>query len=508
VHPFALLLWIAGGVAFIVREPVLGVVIWVLVLVNAAFSFWREHRAEQAMLALRRLLPAYTRAVRDGKEVSVPASEIVPGDLLVLSEGDYIPADARVIEEYGLRVSQATLTGEAVPARKTEDASFREGVSELERPNLVFASTTVISGTGRAVVYATGMLTQFGRVAHLTQSVQEEASPFQDELVQVTQRIALIALGIGGLVFLVAAMDIGLDLREAFLLSLGILVAAIPEGLPATVTLSLAMAAQRLAQKAVLVKKLSVIETLGTLSIICTDKSGTLTKNQMTVREIWTGGERLKVTGVGYEPIGGILAGSGKANGSGELRMLLFAASLCNNSRLSEPTQERPTWSYLGDQTEAAMRVAAIKGGVDQANLQSTYPRIHELPFDARRKRMSTIHLVKAEGGRRKDESATDSSFILHHPSGTPPPTGSSPSSLVFVKGAPREVLDLCSHILMENQVVELDQSLRRQISTANDEYAARALRVLALAYRELPDPPGNFTVERELPVGGGVPEG
>jgi magnesium-transporting ATPase (P-type) len=259
------------------------------------------------------------------------------------------------------------------------------------------------------------------------------------------------------------------------------------------VTLSLAMAAQRLAQKAVLVKKLSVIETLGTLSVICTDKSGTLTTNQMTVREIWAGGERLKVTGVGYEPNGKILPSRSGSNGSQDLRLLLVAASLCNNSRLSEATRERPSWSYLGDQTEAAMRVAAIKGGLDLESLLAEFPRIHELPFDARRKRMSTIHVWKDEGGRpvladragMRDEAGFLPSLIPH------------PSHLVFVKGAPREVLDLCGHVWMDNQEVELDSELRHQVSTANDEYAARALRVLALAYRALPDPPGNYTVDR-----------
>ena len=179
-HPMALVLWVAGIVAFISREPALGFAIWLLVLVNGLFSQWRERRAEQAVKALQNLLPTYARVARQGSEVKVPASEVVPGDVLVLAEGDNIPADARVVEEYGLRVNNSTLTGEAVPARKTADASLREGVSELERPNLVFAGTSVVSGTGGAVVYATGMLTQFGRIAHLTQTVHEEPSPLAE----------------------------------------------------------------------------------------------------------------------------------------------------------------------------------------------------------------------------------------------------------------------------------------------------------------------------------------
>ena len=306
-HPLAGLLWFAGVIAFLAREPVLGVVIWTLVLVNAGFSYWRENRTAQAMQALRKLLPAYARIARSGTEQNIPASELVPGDVLILAEGDNIPADARVVEANGLRTNNAVLTGEAVSTLKSSDASLREGISEVERSNLVFAGTSVVSGTGRAVVYATGMLTQFGRIARLTQAVHDEPSPLQVELLRLTRRISLIALGIGAVVFVVGAFDLGLGLYPAFLLALGILVAAVPEGLPAMITLTLAMAGQRLAQRNVLVKKLSAIETLGTVSMICTDKSGTLTQNQMTVREILAGGGSWRVTGGGYEPKGEIV---------------------------------------------------------------------------------------------------------------------------------------------------------------------------------------------------------
>ncbi len=350
------------------------------------------------MKALQSLLPTFTRLAREGSEVKVPASEVVPGDILVLAEGDHIPADARVVEEYGLRVNNSTLTGEAVPARKTADASLREGMSELERPNLVFAGTSVVSGTARAVVYATGMLTQFGRIAHLTQTVHEEPSPLQKELSRLTQRLTLVALGLGVLVFIIGIYEVQLGWVQAFVLALGILVAAVPEGLPATNTLSLAMAGQRLAGHGVLVKKLSTVETLGTVSVLCTDKSGTLTQNQMTVREVWLAGERYTISGVGYEPSGEFSPSPNSSPARGDLERLLTAASLCNNSRLNPPTPENPQWTCLGDQTEAALRVAAQKGGVDESRLDLQSPRIHELPFDARRKRMSTIHRIRSHG--------------------------------------------------------------------------------------------------------------
>lgn len=502
-HSMALLLWAAGALAFLARQPALGVVIWIIILANAGFTFWREYRAEQAMLALQKLLPAYARLVRGGTETLVPASELVPGDVLVLAEGDNIPADARMVEEYGLRTNNATLTGEAVPARKTADASFREGISELERPNLVFAGTSVVSGTGRAVIYATGMLTQFGRIAHLTQAVQEGPSRVQRELAYISRIISLVALGIAGIVFVVGIFDVGLARFEAFLLALGILVAAVPEGLPATVTLSLAMAAQRLAQRGVLVKKLAILETLGTVSIVCTDKSGTLTQNQMTAREVWVARQRLTVSGVGYEPAGGFSPDPSGTPMESTLNALLIAAALCNNSRINPPTPDRPQWTCLGDQTEAALRVAALKGGISEEDLADTLPRIHELPFDARRKLMSTIHLLKDQGGSDEDSGGMrvegegwmdDSAELSFQPL--------SPQEMALVKGAPREVLQLCTHILIDAEERPLDDVLRAEVLAANDDYARNALRVLALARRKLPLRSGGYTpesVERDL---------
>ena len=476
-HPMALLLWAAGIVAFTVRDATLGIIIWVVVLVNGGFSYWREHRAEQAITALRQLLPGYARLLRDETELKVPASELVPGDMLVLAEGDNIPADARVVEEYGLRVNNSTLTGEAVPARKTSAASLPEGISEVERPNLVFAGTSVVSGTARAVVYATGMLTQFGRLARLTQAVREEPSQLQKEMLFITQRLSLIAIILGVIVFSVGIVEVNLELPTAFLLALGIIVAALPEGLPATVTLSLAMAVQRLAAQGVLVKKLAIIETLGTVSVICTDKSGTLTQNQMTVQRIWVSGHEILVSGAGYEPRGNFTPDPQRAGLVQDLRTLLIAGACCNNARLTPPSPESPHWSCLGDQTEAALRVVALKGGVDEELINRHYPRVHEVPFDARRKRMSTVHRVTESG----------STF----------PAGEQGQSIAFVKGSPREMLQLCSHILWNNQVVPLEDALRTKILAMNDRYARGALRVLALATRNLPQRAGGFTADR-----------
>lgn len=478
-HPMALLLWGAGLFAALIGEPLLGLFIWTIVVVNAGFSLWREYRAEQAVSALRQLLPGFSRVVRDGVELQVKSNELVPGDVLILAEGDHVPADSRVVEEYGLRVNQATLTGEAMPARKTIDASVAEGISDLDRPNLIFAGTSIISGTCKAVVFSTGMLTQFGRIAHLTQTVKERPTPIQRELNRVTRIISFVALGIGIVVFIVGIMDVGLELGETLILALGIIVAAIPEGLPATTTLSYAMAAQRLAQRGVLVKKLAVMETLGTVTMICTDKSGTLTQNQMTVRKIWVNEKQYDVSGSGYNPQGSITPTPDGSVNSKELKTLLAAASLCNNSRLLPPSPERPYWSNLGDQTEAALHVAALKGDVSKEKVSKKYPRIHELPFDARRKRMTTIHVMR---------------------------NGKNPGGYVaYVKGAPREVLQLCTQVMIDGEAQPLDDELRAEILSVNDDYARGVLRVLAFAQRSFPadTPPGAMhsieRVERDL---------
>jgi P-type Ca2+ transporter type 2C len=464
-HLMALLLWAAGLLAFATGEVMVGVVIWGVVLINAGFSFWQEYRAERAVAALKRVLPVTARVLRDGQEIKIPAGEIVPGDVLVLAEGDNIPADARVTEEYGLRLNQATLTGEAMPARKTADASLREGLSEVERPNLVFAGTSVVSGTGRAVVFTTGMLTQFGRIANLTQAAIDGPSPLQRSLDHLTKIISLVALGLGALVFLEGALDVGLPWIEAFLLAIGIIVAAVPEGLRPTVTLSLAMAVQRLAQRGVLVKKLSIMETLGTTSVICTDKSGTLTQNQMTVRHVWVAGQAFKVTGVGYEPSGQFSPAPHKSGVESDLENLMVAASLCNNARLTPPSPDHSQWACLGDQTEAALHVLAVKQGMNESAIAARFPRIHELPFDARRKRMSTIHRHNGQ-------------------------------QMAFIKGAPKEVLQLCTHFLQHGEAHPLDDAMRAEIMAMNDRYARNAMRVLALARRTLPLRTGEYLPE------------
>ncbi|MEW5872985.1 MAG: cation-transporting P-type ATPase [Chloroflexota bacterium] len=490
-NPFALLLWISGALTFLLGESALGWAIWGSVILNTGFSLWRERSTQQAMLALNSLMPSYARVIRNGVELDILASELVPGDLLVLADGDHIPADSRIIEAYGLRINNAVLTGESTPAHKTADASLRQGVSEIERPNLVFAGTSVVSGTGKAIVFATGSSTQFGRMARLTQTTPELPSLLQREIFRLTKRISLAAMGISALVFIIGLSDIGLGLSQAFLLALGILVAAVPEGLPATITLSLAMAGQRLSEQGVLVKKLETLETLGMVSVLCTDKNGTLTQNQMTVREIWLGQRNLKVTGTGYKPEGTITPSLAGENSERDLQLLLSAAILCNNSRLRPPASDGVQWSYLGDQTEAAMRSAGLKHFGSETALVACFPRIHELPFDARRKRMSTIHRLDFGNKSMLRQILPEIAKVVE-----------AYDEVAFVKGAPREVLQACQQIALNGEVCSLSEDLRKQVLATLDEYAENALRVLALAYRGLPPRHGLYTpekVEREM---------
>lgn len=472
-HLMALLLWAGGAMAFVGGMPELGWAIWAVVVINAVFSFWQESRAEKAVEALKRLLPAQVTVLRDGEERLVPAEELVPGDLVLLSQGDRCSADLRLVEEWDLRVDQSTLSGESHPARKTADPVPDESISRNESPNLVFAGTSVVSGTGRGVVFATGMHTEFGRIARLTSATADTPSPLQQEINRMTRLISFLALAIGVVFFLLSVMILKREIHAGFIFAVGMVVAFVPEGLLPTVTLSLAMAVQRMAKRNALVKRLSSVEALGCCTVICTDKTGTLTQNEMTVREIWLPAGAYTVTGAGYAPTGEIVAVDGfvERPARGAMRRLLVAAGLCNDARVVAPAVEGSAWTVVGDPTEAALKVVARKGGVDLEAESARLPRLREIPFDAQRKRMATVH--------REGEGET-----------------------VFVKGAPAEVAALCRAALSDGDTVELDAGLKQQLSEALDSFARRGYRVLAVAERRLPEGGTDYAaqlVEQEL---------
>ncbi len=458
----ALLLWVGGVIAFIADMPQLGIAIWLVNIINGVFSFWQEHRASKATDALKKMLPSYVRVIRDNQEQQILAEDLVPGDIMVIQEGDKISADARVLMSSDLQVNQSTLTGESNPVRKIHDPVLREGLSRYEVPNLIFTGTSVASGTAKAMVVTTGMETEFGKIANLTQTMKEEKSPLEKELDKLTKQISLIAVSIGAIFFLAAVFFVKQPMAQAFIFSLGMIVAFIPEGLLPTVTLSLAMAVQRMAKEHALVKRLSAVETLGCTSVICSDKTGTLTQNEMTVSNLWLSDQELEVTGLGYAPVGKILAGKREISAAddGDLQLLLTATGLCSNARVVPPNEESNTYTVLGDPTEACLEVVAKKAGIDIEAQATLTPRLRELPFDSRRKRMSTIHQLEE------------------------PINGSQ--RIAYIKGSPKEVLELCTGIYRQGNREELAQEQRARIMDANDRYAKNGLRVLAVAYRTL----------------------
>ena len=473
IHRMALLLWAGGLIGFFAGMPQLGAAIWTVNLINGAFGFWQEHKAEKAAAALRRILPRRARVRRDGAEGVVPAETIVRGDVLLLSEGDLVPADARLVEETELRVDQSTLTGEAHPVRKTRSSVPGAGLSRFELPNLLFAGTTVVAGNGVAVVFGTGMATGFGRIAGITEELPEEKSPLQREMERVSRIVTVIAVGVGTLIFGLSVLAAGMHPAEGFLFALGMIVAFVPEGMLPTVTLSLAMGVQRMARRKALVKRLSAVETLGCTSVICTDKTGTLTQNEMTVREVWTPGGPLEVTGTGYDGPGTILRGGMALTAAvdNDLSELLVASALCNNARLLPPGERPDGRAALGDPTEAALRVLAAKGGLDAEAAASRTPRRREFPFDSRRRRMATVH-------REGD------------------------GWVVFAKGAPGELLRRCATVRHGGRELPLEGETLRLAEEANDAMARAGLRVLAVASRRMPALPPGFgaeEAEREL---------
>ncbi len=455
-HLMAILLWGAGVIALLAKIPELAIAIWMVNVINGAFSFWQEFRAGKATEALKRMLPNHVRVLRDGQEHQLLAEELVPGDVILLAEGDRISADARLISADDLRVNQSTLTGESNPVNKLSEGVLRDDLARAEMPNLVFAGTTVAFGTARAVVYATGMQTEFGKIAHLTQSLKEEESPLQKEMGKLTKKVSAIAVGIGVLFFVLAIVLAHTDPVAAFIFALGMIVAFIPEGLLPTVTLSLAMGVQRMAKRNALIKRLSAVETLGCTTVICTDKTGTLTQNEMTVSCVWLAGQHMDVSGIGYDAAGGhiLLDGRVAPQDHAGLSELLTAAGLCCNARIVPPGADTAQITVLGDPTEAALLVLAQKNKLDLDAIRAQSPRVRELPFDSSRKRMSSIHQC---GGKTR---------------------------VAYVKGAPKEVLALCATHKDNGELIPMREADREAILTVNDDYARKGLRVLAVATR------------------------
>jgi len=449
-----IILLVAVALSAITGEVADAIVIFIIVLFAAGLGFIQEYRAERAMEALKRMAAPTTSVLRDRREIEIPAHEVVPGDIVLLKTGDRIPADARLIEAVNIKVDEASLTGESVPVEKTIKALQGE-ISLGDRKNMVFAGTAVVYGRGTAVITATGMVTEFGKIAAMLQEVKKEQTPLQINLDQLGKWIGIGALA---LCFILAGIGVlrGHEILEMLIWGVSLAVAAVPEALPAVVTISLALGVQKMVRRHALIRKLPAVETLGSTTFICSDKTGTLTQDQMTVRRLYVEGKLIDVTGVGYEPKGEFSFANKTLNPAKEtaLRRLLQIGSLCNDTSL---TSANDVWEIKGDPTEGALTVAAAKAGLWQEKLQSQFPRIHEIPFSSETKRMTTVHQT---------------------------PQG----KIAYSKGAPEIILSSCSHIYQNGKETELNDTDKDNILSVSYGMAGDALRVLGAAYKLLPD--------------------
>lgn len=471
-HFMALLLWVAGILAFISQTPELGWAIWAVIWINAIFSFWQEYQAEKALSALKKILPSQAKVFRDGKLCIIAARELVSGDVMQLEEGDKISADARLIESQSLYVDASVLTGESLPVPRISEPVAAANIHASEASNLVFAGSSVSAGRGLAVVYATGTHTEFGQVAHLTAHVKREASTLEVQISRVVHIITIIALSMGVVIFLLTKLLVGMQLKESFIFAIGIIVAFVPEGLLPTVSLALAIGVKRMAAKNALVRRLSAVETLSATTVICTDKTGTLTKNEMTVRQLWIPNTQINVTGVGYEPKGEVeiiteeleTAEAQRNEGlrdMSQVRLMLAGAALCCNARLNHPPNSHQ-WQVLGDPTEGALLVAAIKAGLKLEELQHQAPRVREIPFDSHR-RMMTVLLA----GNLQLDNVENCEYVI------------------FTKGAPLDVLQHSRYLWHPGEKLELSETQREEVVAANDQLASQGYRVLGVATRQ-----------------------
>lgn len=427
------------------------IVILIIIVFNALFGFFQEFKAEKAIEALKKLTSVKAVVIRDGEEKKILSEEVIPGDILVLSEGDKIVSDARLIEANNLETQEASLTGESIPVPKRVGVLDKK-VSLAERNNMVFSGTIITRGNGKAIVIATGMNTEVGKIAKLIQDVKEEKTPLQIKLGQLGKWIGIFTLIVCAVVFILQFL-LGNSLINSFVIAISLAVAAVPEGLPAVVTIALALGVQRMIKRKSLIRRLSAVETLGSTSVICTDKTGTLTKNEMTVQQIYCDRKLVEVGGIGYGPEGNFLV-NGKNFSSKGVEQLLKIGVLCNNSRL---VHGKDGWNIIGDPTEGALLVSARKYGFSEYDLKTQNKRINEIPFESVKRYMITVNQTANK-------------------------------RVAYLKGAPEAVLDLCTKYYFKGFVKKLTHKDKQEILKAGSGMAKNALRVLGFAYKDVKD--------------------
>jgi Ca2+-transporting ATPase len=449
------ILLIATALSVAIGEIVDAIVIIAIVLATAVLGFVEEYRSEKAVEALKKMTAPTAMVLRDGKEVKIPAIEIVPGDVILLYAGDKVPADSRLLKAFNVKVDEASLTGESSPVNKNTEVCGAE-VALNDRRNMVFTGTVVVYGRCQVVATSTGMNTEFGKIAKMVQMTEEEETPLEKRTQSIGKWIGILSVAICLGVAMIGIVE-GRNIIDMILWGISLAVAAVPEALPAIVTGALAVGMYRMAKVHTIVKRLPAVETLGCTSVICSDKTGTMTKGEMTVQRIYVDNKVIKVSGIGYEPEGDFLVEDEKVNvKDGKLNTLLTAAALCNDAKLERDTATG-RWIIKGDPTEGALIVTAAKAGLWKEELEKQLPRISELPFSSETKRMTTMHVT--EGNK-----------------------------VAYMKGAPEIVLSKCTRVLINGKVSKLTEGDRANILEVNEAIARQALRNLGFAYRELPD--------------------
>lgn len=446
----------------------MGLAILSVVVLNAFFSLFQEYRAERAVQAIARLVPSNAKALRDGQEKEVNIANIVPGDILVLEEGDRVPADARLISAFETSVDNSILTGESDPQRRFATMAPGPIYSITDYQDVIFAGTTIVSGIARAIVLRTGRSTEFGKIVTLSREIKEPSSPLQQEINYTAKINFVLAILVGAIFFVIARLFVNLNMVDSLLFAIGVMVSLVPEGFQLTVSLSLALTALAMSKRNVVVKRLASVETLGSTTVMCVDKTGTITSGEMMLKKLWVNGEIFEITGDGYSPEGFVTVRGRKANGTGREHMLrLFeAAALCNNAKLVPPSDRIPRWTVLGDPTDGAFMVFAGKGDFNVSQALSANPRVGLLPFDSKRRMMTSIHRNSGDG------------------------------LVAYTKGASHEVLTKSAKLLPNDQYVRLDEDAKNAVERQIDDFAGQGFRVLALAMRVLPRELREFTPE------------
>lgn len=449
-----LLLIVAAGIAFIIGDMVEGFAVLAVIILNALFGFFTEYKAERSVQALKKMVTTQAKVIREGSLTKIEASSVVPGDLLVVEEGDRITADGRLIEADNLAVEEATLTGESEAVSKDIDVLDKEEVPLAERANMVFMGTAVTRGNGVVVVTATGSETEMGRISGLLDETEEEVTPLEKRLDQMGKSLITLTLIIAAIVSVIGIIS-GRPIIEMLETGVALAIAAVPEGLPAVATITLAIGMKKMARHNALVKQLPAVETLGSTTVICTDKTGTLTENQMTLKQIYFQNETLRVTGTGYQPEGEFKSEKQvvKPQKHDNLSLFLQAATLCSNAIIE---RKNSTWEVIGDPTEGALVTGAKKAGFEREEMEKgKYERLEEIPFTSDAKYMAVSYQLP------ENESA------------------------VFIKGAPSVILDMCSQIRKNGQVKPLSREIMEDLQKKNQQMAEEGLRVLGIAYSQ-----------------------